>query len=228
LAESLRALGYPTRLELLHRLRFPRALSEIRLAPLRVAPGENAERAAAKQTVQAHLDKLVEADLVRVETVEQDGRATPRYQVNPPKLYALTEELRRVCVLYAGRGADDDVTGTMGAPAPAEEAEGPRLVLVHGAYEGRSFPLDDAHGKDGRWVIGRSRAVAVSLDYDPYVSLENTLVARARDGFSVVDLRESKNGTLVNWRPLAKDAPRRLRPGDVIGVGRSLLSFVPA
>lgn len=227
LAEFLRALGYPARLELLDVLRVPRTVSDIRLTPRRVRPGENPQRPAAKQTIHAHLAKLVDADLVRVQAVEQDGRTTQRYHVNPSKLYALTEELRRISTIHAGRGSADDPTGTLGASTAADEATGPRLVLVHGVYEGRAYPLDDATGKGGRWIVGRNRNAAVPLDYDPFVSVENALVARTEDGFTVTDLRESKNGTSVNWKPLQKELPRPLRAGDVIGVGRSLLSFVP-
>lgn len=70
--------------------------------------------------------------------------------------------------------------------------------------------------------------MAVCLDYDPYVSLENAAVARAGDGFDVSDLPQSKNGTAVNWEVLPKGGRRELRPGDLIGVGRSLLLFLSA
>jgi DNA-binding transcriptional ArsR family regulator len=226
LAEFLVALGYPTRLELLDQLRFPHTLGEIRLAPHR-ASGGSPDRPAAKQTVQAHLDKLVEVGLVRTETVEQQGRDVPRYTVNPQKVYLVTEELRRLSTRYAGRGLSADATGTLAHAPTGAPVKGPRLLLVHGVYEGKAFPLDAASAEGGAWVIGRRAGLAVSLDYDPFISTENSVVRREGSAYTVTDLKESKNGTSVNWEPLARGATRTLETGDVIGVGRSLLSFLP-
>ncbi|MCA1812949.1 MAG: FHA domain-containing protein [Halobacteriales archaeon] len=227
LADFLEALAYPMRLELLDKLRFPHTLGELKVSPRRRESGQVPGRPAARQTVQAHLDKLVEADLIKSESVEQGGRKVPQYVVNSLKLYELTEELRRLSTMYAGRGPIGDATGTLAGSSPAAEAEGPRLVLVHGVYEGKAFPLDKASAQGGQWLIGRRRGLPVALDYDPFVSLENTVLTERGGRFAVADLG-SKNGTSVNWVPLARGASRALRPGDVIGVGRSLLSFIPA
>ncbi|HLE47820.1 MAG TPA: FHA domain-containing protein, partial [Candidatus Thermoplasmatota archaeon] len=104
---------------------------------------------------------------------------------------------------------------------------GPRLVLVHGLYEGKSYALDPRLAPEGEWRIGRRRGIAVSLDYDPYISLENSVVRRTGDKLTIEDLPGSKNGTSVNWEPLAKGRAHVLKPVDVIGVGRSLLVFAP-
>ena len=226
LAEFLSALAYPARLELLRILRFPHLASEVKLTPLRVELGENPQRVASKQTIQAHLDKLVDVDLVRVETAGQGARKAHIYSVNSQKIYAVTEDLRKVSTIYAGRGAVGDLTGTVGVqPHATPTAQGPRLVLVHGLYEGKSYALDPRLGPKGQWIIGRRRDVAIPLDYDPYVSLENSVVRKKGDQFVVEDLAESKNGTSVNWEPLQKGRPHLLKPADVIGVGRSLLVF---
>lgn len=229
LAEFLRALGYPARVELLDILRTPRTLSDIRLAPHRAgAGGAPAARAMARPTVLGHLQTLVDADLVRAEKVEQAGRTVPYYTVNPQKLYMLTEELRRITVQHAARAPAGEATGTLaGAPSPAA-VRGPRLVLVHGVYEGRAYPLDTATGPEGEWVIGRKKGLAVALDYDPYVSNENSVVLRREGAFWIRDLAGSKNGTLVNWAPLPRGGQRRLEATDIVGVGRSLLAFAPA
>lgn len=225
LADYLGALAYPLRLELLDVLRFPHTLSEIRVSPHRREGGVAPDRPAARQTVQSHLDKLVEADIVRSEPFEADGRVVPRYVVNAPKLYELTEELRRLSLRYAGRGAASDATGTVGEAPPAVDAKGPRLVLVHGVYEGKVFALDDPQEPD-RWLIGRRRDADVALDYDPFVSLDHALVTRQGRTFSIIDL-VSKNGTTVNWGRVDGGAPRPLKSGDVVGIGRSLLVFIP-
>jgi DNA-binding transcriptional ArsR family regulator len=224
LAAYLDALSYPNRLELLDKLRFPHFLGEIRLAARR-AQGLSPHRPSSRQAVQGHIDKLVEAGLVRVEHVEQGGKTLNRFSVNAQKLYALTEDLRRLSTMPMHRAEGGDTTGTLGhAPSPAE-AEGPRLVLVHGVYEGRAYRLDRPAEAAPRWVIGRKRSAAVSLDYDPFVSLEHAVVERGASGFAITDLDASKNGTAVNWRMLAKGQPRPLRSGDIVGVGRSLLCF---
>jgi hypothetical protein len=224
LAGFLTALGYAPRLELLDVLRFPHTLGDIRLSPQRGRGG--ADRPAARQTIQQHLDMLAKVDLVRVEQVEKNGRMVRRYSVNPQKLYALTEDMRRLSTMHAGRGGAGDVTGTLSASAAPEEVQGPRLVLVHGVYEGKAFPLDAKTAPDGRWVVGRKPGLPVSLDYDLYVSLENSLLVRDGARFAVQDLPGSKNGTSVNWRALPRGGTRALRGGDVIGVGRSLLLFL--
>lgn len=226
LADFLTTLGSPVRLELLRRLRFPHTLGEIRIQPHRMQSGASPDRALARQTVQGHLDKLVETGLVHRREAERNGRIVPEYIVNPSRLYALMEELRSLSTMYAGRGLAGDATGTVGEPVTSEDATGPRLVLVHGVYEGKPFPLDRAHCVDGAWTIGRRQGLQVCLDYDPFVSLENAIVRRKRPGFTVTDLG-GKNGTWVNWRRLPSGGSHTLKPGDVIGVGRSLLAFVP-
>ena len=228
LADFLAALAYPVRLELLDVLRFPHALREIRLQPRRGHAGAGPVRPASRQAIHAHLGKLVDADLVRVHPGDAEGRTLLRYTTNPPKLYALTEELRRLSVITAGRGAAaGDVTGTLQEAAHPDAAFGPRLVLVHGVYEGKSFSLEDRTSQNGRWVVGRRRGLPVCLDYDPYVSLENAAVARMGKGFQLTDLAGSKNGTWVNWAMLPRGGSRLLKAGDIIGVGRSRLCFVP-
>ncbi|HVM46096.1 MAG TPA: FHA domain-containing protein [Candidatus Thermoplasmatota archaeon] len=227
LADFLGALAYPPRLELLDLLRFPKTLAEIRLAAPRAHAGAQAERPLARATVLGHLDILVERDLVRKEAVEQGGREVPRYAVNPPRLYALMEELRRLVVWHSGRGLAVDATGTVAHDAEPAEASGPRLVLVHGLYDGRAYPLLDATAQGARWVVGRDARCAVPLAYDPFVSQQHAAIERDGDAFVLVDLG-SKNGTRVNWRLVPSGGARRLAAGDIIDVGRSRLSFLPA
>lgn len=228
LAELLDAVSYAARLELLDLLRFPQTLGDIRLRPHRLRGG-GPDRRAARQTVEAHLEKLLDAGLVRAEEVEKGGRQVNRYTVHPPKLYALVEELRRISTMHAARPATGgDATGTLGSSAPAPQPTGPRVTLVHGVYEGKAFALTEARAVEGKWVIGRRVDLPVSLDYDPFISLENSAVHRDAAGrFHLTDLAQSKNGTALNWAPLPKGGTVLLRSGDIVGVGRSLLCFVP-
>lgn len=248
LAGVLEALSYPLRLELLEALRVPQLASQIRLQPHRHAKGENPARVVSKQAVQAHLDKLLAAGLVDTTEVLHEGHRAIRYQANARQFWAVSEGLRQLSHQYAGGEAVGDETGTVLAHPQAAPQEGPRLVVVHGAYESRSFPLragrrpsagraasGDATaqqpaaprtpGNEG-WVIGRSRKADISLDYDPFVSQQHAVV-RSREGgsgaFTLEDL--SKNGTTVNWRPVPRSTAHPLRPGDIVGVGRTLLAF---
>lgn len=226
LAEQLAALGYVTRLELLEALRLPHALSDIELTPRRGGePGVQAP--ASRSTVYEHLRKLEETGLIRSREVERGGRTVKVFMTDPLRLYALLEELRRVIAFHAGHAPAGDSTGTLRGAPKASRASGPRLVLVHGLYEGRSYHLD-AEGLAGdRWLIGRKTGLAVSLDYDPYASLENAYVTFRGGRYVLHDFADSKNGTLVNWEPLPRGGTAPLRAGDIIGVGRSLLCFVP-
>lgn len=221
LASYMVALGYPARLELLDLLRFPSTLGAIKLIPHR-ADAARSDRVAARETIRAHLDKLAEVGLVRVERIEEAGQAVNRYAVNLPKLYALLEDLRRLCTLYAAQ-APAEPTGTLVPSAGREQPHGPRLVLVHGVYEGKAFPLDPRATDQKGWVIGRAPGLPVTLDYDPFVSAEHASVSSQGGRYFLTDLEESKNGTFLNWVPLAKGEAHPIRAGDVIGVGRSLL-----
>lgn len=220
LATLLSALAYPTRLEILRVLRFPHTLGEIRVPAHRDA-ADHPDRPAAKQTVQRHLDTLMEAGLVRADPVTQGGKEVPSYLIVAQRLYSVLEEMRRLVLTYARYGTGPDQTGTVAFGGPAADTTGPRLVLVHGAYEGRTYPL--AAGTHDGWSIGRRRGLAVSLDYDPYVTAENSRILDDGGRFLIEDLG-SKNGTFVNWHPVGK-SPVALDSGDVVGVGRSLLVF---
>lgn len=225
LAEFLEALAYPVRLELLTHLRMPREVSELEITPHKQTGDGSPDRPLARQTIQQHVDKLVASGFVREEQPEDAGAR--RYQVNSSKLYAVIEDLRELSTIYAGDGVDPEATGTVDPMASPDEAEGPRLVLTHGVYEGKAFPLTDASRQEGGWAIGRSEDAPICLDYDPYVSTQNSFVQPREDGFAIRDLPQSKNGTWINWQRLPEDEKRILEPGDAIGVGRSLLTFVP-
>lgn len=224
LEEYLSALAYGSRLELLSMLRSPRAIQDIRLTPRQVRPGENPDRPVARQTIQAHLDKLMDVGVVLCrESPEKRGK---EYLVNPQRLYQILEELRKVGTATADAPMPDDGTVDLGAIRRAATDGGPRLLLVHGLHEGKAFPLRRDDLRDGRgWVIGRREGLHVSLDYDPYVSSENAEVMQEGPDFRLLDLRSSKNGTHLNWRRLETDERPALAPGDVVGVGRSLLVF---
>lgn len=225
LEEFLRALSHSRRLELLHLLQVPHALAEIRLAPGRQRAGDSPTRPLAKQSVQEHLDKLVEIGVVSAHDAPE-GKRGKEYAVNPQRLYLVSEEFRKVSSVKAHGAPSRDVTvATPGDAAVPAMEPGPKLVLVHGFLEGKAFMLRRKDIGEGRgWAVGRKAGLPVSLEYDPYVSLVNSEVLPKGDQFLLADLGSSKNGTRLNWRPVGAE-PMPLTQGDVVGVGRSLLVF---
>lgn len=90
-----------------------------------------------------------------------------------------------------------------------------RFIVVRGADQGQSFPLDDDVVR-----IGRDRSAAIQLS-DGEVSRRHAEIRRCTDGYQVVDL-DSSNGTFVNG---SRVRDRVLRPGDKVRVGRTVMVF---
>lgn len=226
LAEVLKALGNPNRLELLHALRAPRAVSDIALRP---EPSRSAmggpDRAISHQAVRDHLAKLRELGVVAVQRAERDGGIVDEFVLNHQQLFAIVEELRGLGELRAEREVPLP-TMAAGREAASARDQGTRFVLVRGQGEGRVFPLrKDTLSADRGWIVGRKHGIAVNLDYDPFVSAENAEVLLTGEGFQLLDIRSSRNGTFLNFRPLPRGGSAALRDGDVVSVGRTNLVF---
>lgn len=217
LSTTLAALANPVRLALLRELRAPKTLSDIRVA----SDEEGAERPLSRQAVRQHLDRLLEVGAVG--RLEGERAAGSAYLVEHRKLFAAAEQLRSLAALRPVDDALADETVVARPTGAGPVSRGPRLVLVRGLGEGTVFPLAPP---EEEWIIGRRRELAVGLDYDPFVSSENTILRRARDGaFTVEDVPGSRNGTLVNFTRLREGASQKLKHGDVIGAGLSSLVF---
>ncbi len=217
LAATFSALASKPRLAMMRELRVPRTVGEIEIQGAR----RGADRVIARQTVRTHLDRLEEAGLVLTQESSRAGAPAKEYLLNHPMLFALSEELRE---LARRRGLVEPHAGTMemrsGAPAAIE---GPRLVIIKGADEGRVFELDRARAQS--WTVGRSRDASVPLDYDPFVSSLNSLVRATPSGYTVEDLPSSRNGTRLDLRRLGAGERAPLRHGSILGAGRSALVF---
>ncbi len=210
LARNLEALSSPTRLEILHALRTPRPLHEIRVRPSAVLPGENAERPLARQAVAKHLDFLGDVGLVS-RTEEGASVRGDAYVLNHERLFAIVDEVRNLAKLRPAL-LEPPVPGETTERALGPEAHlppRPRLVVAYGRDDGVAFalPADRAEAR-----IGRDPTSDVVLDYDPYVSASHSAVRRLPDGagFVLVDL-DSRNGTWVNWSRLPRGGRERLR-----------------
>lgn len=81
------------------------------------------------------------------------------------------------------------------------------------------------------YLIGRGRSpdgsvpdLDLSLYDSKYVSRRHAKIARPHGEFTLTDLH-SANGTLLNGLPLAPNAPKVLRSGDLITIGKARLTF---
>lgn len=222
LARHLEALSAPTRLEILHLLRTPKALHEIRVRPSR--EDVPADRAISRQAVTHHLEMLRRAGLVQ-RTADPRGKGDA-FVLNHERLFALVDEIRGLAKLRTfgepasmGETLDRRESGTIRLPDP------PRLLVTYGRDDGVAFALPKESGESA--LIGRAPSCEIRLEYDPFLSGENTIVERQGNAFRVRDLG-SKNGTAVNWQGLEPGRTHLLRSGDVLTVGRSLLTFQDA
>lgn len=221
----LKALGSPARLELLQALKTPKSLAEIRIRPSRKEGDKQPDRLMSNVAVRHHLEQLLEIGAVEHKVQTRDGRDIDHYQVNQRQLFAITEELRRISRI---RGDADWVSdGTMpGAPSPkVAKKQGVRLTVLNGPSEGRVHLLGEAMMSGRPCTIGRRKGSDVALDHDPYVSLDNAAIAHKDGVYFLRDDARSRNGTMLNWSPMAKGDECRLKTGDVIQVGRSHLLF---
>ncbi|HWG90089.1 MAG TPA: FHA domain-containing protein [Candidatus Thermoplasmatota archaeon] len=227
LAEVLGVLANGNRLRLLAQLRQARTASEIRLTPETVHTGENPDRVISRQAVHNHLDRLLDIKAVLSRPVRRLGASGDEFVVNHQQIFAISEEFRKLGTLRptgeAGWGLQTRSLADVRAVPPKE---GPHLVLVHGLNEGTVFPLEPRAGPNAsHWVIGRRPDMDICLDYDPFVSSENSRLLRRGEGFAVEDLPGSRNGTFVNWQPVPVGEQAPVKHGDVLGVGRTLLLF---
>lgn len=139
--------------------------------------------------------------------------------VDPAAVHRLIEELAPL-----GVTAEPGPNATqMGQPfATATWQNGPKLIVVKGASEGSSYPLQ---GGKHSWILGRDVDADVPLAFDPYVSRHSGEVWQDGEDYYLEDLTPFKNGVYLNWRRLDRREAAHLEDGDIIGVGRTLLVF---
>lgn len=219
LSRYLAALALPNRLALLRKLQLPHTLSEIELPAVRPRGSLAADRVLSRQAVQEHLAQLVDVGLVDARQRERDGRVITEYVVNQARLFTVTEEFRRLSLIRALRSAGNATARRTEASPRSALPEGPALVLASGPFEGQAFALDGA----GPWTLGRDRACDIALEFDPFISRESAVVRRSLDGFALEVRPSARNGALLNFGRLEVGSAVRLRSGDLVSVGRSLL-----
>lgn len=93
---------------------------------------------------------------------------------------------------------------------------GASLLVRQGAHAGASFPLSRTPV-----ILGREEGVGITI-HDPEISRRHARISWQEGGHVIEDLG-STNGTMLNGVPIA--GPQRLAPGDMIGMGQTLLEF---
>lgn len=217
LAELFATIGNPTRLRILRSLTEPRAMNEITVKGHRA----DAAQVVARQTVRTHLDQLLAKGFVVARPNPAASARGLDYVVNHQAFSALAEEVRNLARMRPVVEPSLP-TSKLGA-SPTTRTEGPRLLVTRGLHEGRLVPLGAPRPRS--WVVGRRRDVDVALDYDPFISSENSLIDFDGDRYWLADVPGSRNGTHVNQRRLMETERHELRHGDLIEVGRSALLF---
>ncbi|CAG7642361.1 FHA domain-containing protein [Rhodococcus opacus] len=99
-------------------------------------------------------------------------------------------------------------------------SSGPRLCYSDRAGIPREFVLSD-HAP--RVMVGRSSDADIAFTADPDVSRLHATVERIGTYWTIVDDGMSRNGTFVNGERVT--GRRRLRSGDRIRIGSSMLAF---
>lgn len=95
----------------------------------------------------------------------------------------------------------------------------PFVLLRDGQGRQRIVELDERSPQ----TIGRSEEAEVRIDWDTQVSSAHVELRRLAGDWLVIDDGMSRNGTFVNEERVV--ARRRLRDGDQLRVGRTLLVF---
>ncbi|MEA3201445.1 MAG: Inner rane component of cytoplasmic domain [Thermoplasmata archaeon] len=218
LSAHLRALSHPARLELLFQLRTPRAPADVDVRPRRRDADLSAERTMSRQAISLHLDVLEESGFVN----RLDGEGASKFVVSAQRLFAVVEDLRGLTAIEPTMRVDVDATEAEGGAAVSPEwPRSPRLVLLGGPWEGRAFGLDGP----GPWSVGRSRQNDITLEYDPFASSRSAGIAREGAAFVLSSEPQARNPARVNFTPVGRGTSVPLRPGDIVGVGRSHLVF---
>ncbi len=210
LAAWIRGIAAPARLQLLRRLQVPHRLAEIRIEGPTGRP-------MARQTIRGHLQSLQDVGLVVAYPVQQGSATATMYRLEPTRLFVLLDTLNSLGLVAGGEE-------TLVATPDHEDAvpawpNGPGMVLVNGPQAGWMMPLSGP----GPWLIGRGRGNEVHLPHDPFVSKQHAVI-NGRAGHRRIVPVSTTSPTTVNHMAVGSDG-HRIRPGDLIQVGRSRLLY---
>lgn len=235
IAPVFQALGYPTRLQLLSELRDPKGIKDLDVTPGPSGGAGRPDRTLTRQGIRHHLNQLAESGLVTIERTSRDDHVSNVYKLSQAGLFRASQILHELATVGEIRSAPS-LNGHARSPSteedrppwvrPGHSHRGPRLVLVHGVSQGTTFPLNLEEVCGGRgWLIGSDPSVEIPLPHDPYAAGKHAEIFRDKDVFRILDMRSSDRPTYVDWDPLDIGGAAELKPGTIIGIGRSLLVF---
>lgn len=215
-SSALRSLSNARRLTLLMFLQEPRYLEEI-------ASHLNFSRQAAS----LHVNALQQAGFIKRRASSRPGKRIVEFVLQPEALYEVHEYFEQLVVRITAGPQSPEHTRTPSErrqPFDHRAATGPTLTIVHGLQLGKQFALSEEGV--GVWIIGREARSPVRLPHDSYVSNRHAEIRRPAGGAQVtVADTFSRNGTLLNFSPLAPGEPKALNHGDLLAIGRTLLLF---
>lgn len=183
----------------------------------------------------ADVSALLGTDPARVEqdlrALEADGWIKPSgdgpgarraYVLAKNRWFEFVEGLRRVASGDPGaeRAPLFETVGVLQVSRPSLIFAGPALIVAQGLHPGQVRRL----APPGPWAIGRDEGLFLTLDYDPFVSTRHVEVREQAGQHLLMDL-SSRNGTFHNWERLPRGGQAPLKPGDVVGVGKTMLVY---
>lgn len=222
LAGRFKALAFPTRLKILEDLKEPRSIGDLHVTTTE----DGRERPLTREGVRHHVIQLVDAGLVKAASAEPLARNMMAYQVRPAGLFHLSETL-----VHMANPTTKRPPNPTDAPAWVRtekrttrvDSPWPKLAIVNGVGRGDVCELEPRGSEPPMgWVIGSDDDCDIVLPYDESVSERHAEVSPSEDGLELVDYRTS-GPTYLNWRPVERGQREALSPGDVLGVGSTLL-----
>ena len=206
LARSLGVLANETRLALVDRLARPA-----------FAPELEEELGLTRQALKKHLDILVEEGLVEARAARRGVFPATQYATSPQGLFGFQEDVLGLAA--PPRSSARHSTRLAQRARNAEPApRGPALLVVHGARRGEWIPLPTSAPA----TIGRDASNEIALKWDPFASARHAVLHLRGDGWRLTDLR-GKNGTWVDFEPMAPGGTMAVASGVLLGIGHSLL-----
>ena len=168
----------------------------------------------------ALLQLLLERRPNAISKRELQDRLWPATFVSPDNLSSLIADLRTALgddarhprFIRTIHGFGYAFCGEAGSPPPDDPGQCVAMLT------GRDV---DVRLAEGETILGRERGLRGTID-DPSVSRHHAAMTCARDSCAIRDLG-SKNGTFVGGVRIT--APRELRDGDIVELGRVRLVF---
>ena len=134
----------------------------------------------------------------------------------------LTERLKKLVQLGLIVGVREEPQPEAVPTAPQRKVTLPRKRTLVGSLTPDDRPDSVYPLLDAECTIGRSSDNVISVP-DGSVSSKHARIVRSDEGFAIEDL-QSRNGTYVNGERVV-DAPRALSDGDLIRLGKVILTF---